>query len=101
VTCADTPESCQKAIGLVGGTHPVEVAEALAIVVADVCPPTAVCDRLYPFDSIVVLVPRVGASWAQVAFRVVGKDGPERIESWSGAIPQHAALLPTPSAAPR
>jgi hypothetical protein len=66
-------------------------------VVADVCPPTTLCDRLYPFDSIVVLVPSASASWAQVAFQVVGRDGPERVEPWSGALPQHiAALLPIP-----
>ena len=98
VNCAGiTAESCQKAIGLVRDTHPREVAEAFAIVVADVCPPTVACDRLYPFDSIVVLVPPASASWVQVAFQVVGIDGPERVEAWSGALPQHiAALLPTP-----
>jgi hypothetical protein len=98
VNCAGiTAESCQKAIGLVRDTHPLEVAEAIAIAVADVCPPTVVCDRLYPFDSIVVLVPPARASWAQVGFQVVGIDGPERVEPWSGALPQHiAALLPTP-----
>lgn len=98
VNCAGiTAESCQKAIGLVRDMYPLEVAEALAIVVADVCPPTVACDRLYPFDSIVVLVPPASASWAQVAFQVVGKGGPERVESWSGALPHHiAALLPTP-----
>lgn len=98
VTCTGiTPESCQKAIGLVRDIQPLEVAEALVILVADVCPPTVACDRLYPFDSIVVLVPPASASWAQVAFQVVGKIGPERVESWSGALPQHvAALLPTP-----
>lgn len=98
VTCVGiTAESCQKAIELVRDTHSREVAEALAIVVADVCPPTVACDRLHPFDSIVVLVPPAGASWGQVAFQVVGIDGPERVEPWSGALPQHiAALLPTP-----
>jgi hypothetical protein len=98
VICAGiTAESCQKAIGLVRNTHPLEIAGALAIVVADVCPPTVACDRLYPFDSIVVLVPRAGASWARAAFRVVGTGDPERVEAWSGALPQHiAALLPTP-----
>lgn len=98
VHCAGvTAESCQKAIGLVRDAHPREVAEAFAIVVADVCPPTVVCDRLYPFDSIVVLVPPASSPWAQVALEVVGKDGPERVDSWSGAVPQHvAALLPTP-----
>ena len=97
VTCTGiTAESCQKAIGLVRDTYPLEVAEALAILVVDVCPPTVACDRLYPFDSIVVLVPRAGASWAQVALRVVGQGDPERVEAWSGALPQHiAALLPT------
>jgi hypothetical protein len=88
-------ESCQKAIGLVRDTQPLEVAAALAIVVDDVCPPPVICDRLYPFDSIVVLVPPATASWAQVAFEVVGLDGPERVEPWSAALPQHVvALLP-------
>lgn len=98
VNCAGiTAESCQKAIELVRGLHPREVAEASAIVVADVCPPTVDCDRFYPFDSIVLLVPPTSASWIQLAFQVVGQNGPERVEPWSGPLPPHiAALLPTP-----
>lgn len=96
-----TTESCRQAIGLVGDTHPREVAEAMAIVVADVCAPDVLCDRRYPFDSIVVLVPPAGASWAQLAVKVVGIDGPERVEPRTGALPQHVeAHLPTPSMPP-
>jgi len=57
ITCRLSADTCAKAIGLVRQSHAEDVAQAHAIVVADVCPPSVLCDRLYPFDSLVVLVP--------------------------------------------
>lgn len=87
-------EPCEKAIGLVREGHPREVAAAWAIVVDDVCAPTVICDRLYPFMSAVVLVPRPGSSTEPQPFLVVGKDyWPERVEAWTGTLPKHIVAL--------
>ena len=87
-------EPCDKAIGLVREGHPREVAAAWAIVVDDVCAPTVICDRLYPFMSAVVLVPTPGSSTEPQPFLVVGKDyWPERVEAWTGTLPKHIVAL--------
>ena len=98
VICGRTEaRDCEKAIDLVRAAHPREVAEAFAIVVDDVCPPGMMCKRRYRFDSLVVLVPRPGASGAQLAFEVFGSKGPERVETWPDALPAHiVALVPKP-----
>lgn len=104
IWCRLTIQSCTTAIDLVREGHPGEVAAAWAIVVADVCPPTVVCDRLYPFMSAVVLVPPPGGSVDPRPFLVVGKDyRPERVdENGIGPIPEHiAAMIRTLSTSPR
>jgi hypothetical protein len=93
ITCRLSADACAKAIGLVRQSHPLDVAQAHAIVVADVCPPSVVCDRLYPFDSLVVLVPLAQARAAAIAFEVTGINGPERVEPFSQALPAHIAAL--------
>jgi hypothetical protein len=93
ITCRLSADACVKAIGLVRQSHPQDVAQAHAIVVADVCPPTAACDRLYPFDSLVVLVPLAQARATVIAFEVTGINGPERVEPFSRALPAHVAAL--------
>jgi hypothetical protein len=98
------PQVCETAIGLVRRGHAGDVAAAWAIVVDDVCAPTVICDRLYPFDSVVVLVPPPGSSADPRPFLVVGKSYlPERVEEgWSGPIPGHIlAMIQTLSSAPR
>jgi len=87
-------QPCEAAIDLVREAHPRDVAAAWAIVVDDVCPPTMLCDRLYPFDSVVVLVPSPGLSADPLAFEVVGLDDkPERAEAWTGSLPPHIVAL--------
>jgi hypothetical protein len=93
ITCRLSADACVKAIGLVRPSDPLDVAQAHAIVVADVCPPSVACDRRYPFDSLVVLVPPAKARAAAIAFEVTGTDGPERVEAFSQALPAHIAAL--------
>ena len=84
------PEPCQLAIEVVSDEHPAEVDAADAIVVDDVCPPTVICDRLYPFMSAVVLVTADGAGKSWRAYLVVG-DGyvPERVFGPAETLPAH------------
>ena len=93
ITCRLSAEACAKAISLVRQIDPLDVAQAHAIVVADVCPPSVACDRLHPFDSLVVLVPLAQARATAVAFEVTGTDGPERVAAFSRALPAHIAAL--------
>jgi hypothetical protein len=52
------------------------------------------CDRKYPFDSLVVLVPPPGGSVKPQAFEVVGLgEVPERVQPWPDAIPAHIEAL--------
>lgn len=88
------PARCAATIDVVRQVHPEAVATAWAIVVDDVCDPRAICDRLYPFDSIVVLVPEPGRPGAPVSFQVVGLgDWPERIEGNAGPLPAHILAM--------
>lgn len=104
VTCGRIPaDSCDRAIDLVRDGHQSEVVHASAIVVDDVCPPTVICDRLYPFDSIVVIVAAEGVLGDPLTLRVFGTDGPESVRAWQGGLPRHVVLLlpgaPVPSVA--
>lgn len=96
VTCGRiAADQCESAIDLVRDGHQSEVADASAIVVEDICPPDAVCDLQYPFESIVVLVPAEGVLGDLLTFRAFGTDGPERVVAWHRALPRHVvALLP-------
>lgn len=96
-----SPEACAKAIDLVRAGHQAEVAGATRIVMDDTCPPTrrssagtmmtTICDRLYPFDTIVVVVTAGGDTTGWYAFSVVGLDvnTPTTVEPWVGEIPSH------------
>ncbi len=85
---------CAAAIQLVRDAHPDDVARAWAIVVDDVCDPRVICDRLYPFATAVVLVPRPDAAGTPVSFLVVGLgDWPERIEGNAGPLPPHIVAM--------
>ena len=86
--------TCHATIELVRQGDPKSVEEATAIVVDDVCAPTFICDRKYPYDAIVVLVGSSGASAGWPAFEVVGLgEQPERVEPWAGPIPSHVSAL--------
>jgi hypothetical protein len=81
------PATCRSAIELVRTAHPADVARAWAIVVDDICPPRTACDRLYPFDSLVVLVPEPRSRDRHV-FEVVGLgEQPERVLPSAAPIP--------------
>lgn len=86
-----SPGACSKAIILARAGHGDEVAGANRIVVDDTCPPSSLCDRKYPFDSIVVFVTagRDTAGW--YAFNVVGLeyDTPTKADRWESEIPAH------------
>jgi hypothetical protein len=93
ITCRLSADDCANAIGLVRQLDPLDVVSAHAIVVADVCPPSMACDRLYPFDSLVVLVPLAQTRATAIAFKVTGTNGPERVAAFSQALPAHIAAL--------
>lgn len=67
------PAACEKAIAMareVGGS---ELAGSSRIVVDDACKPLpTICDRLYPFDSVVVFVTKGADSTGWIAFEVTG-----------------------------
>ena len=56
VVCEIVQAECEKAIELVRAQAQIDLDAADAIVVADICPPEVVCDRLWAFDSIVAFV---------------------------------------------
>lgn len=88
-------EWCREAVALVAAAYPRETGRASQIIVADTCPPDAVCDRMYAFDSIVVLVPQRGSTDEPLILWVQGKAGPELVKVWRGALPAHIeALVP-------
>jgi hypothetical protein len=102
-------EDCRESIAIVRADYTAAVDTARAIVVDDTCPRSAsggylICDRVYPFDALVVLIPADGTealSW----FSVVGSDGPEEILALRSSIPDHildliAAIALEPSAEP-
>ncbi len=84
-----SPEACATAIDLVRAGHEAEVAAATRIVMDDTCPPMVICDRRYPFDSIVVFVTAGGETTGWYAFSVVGlvPNIPTTVEPWVGEIP--------------
>jgi hypothetical protein len=102
-------EQCRDSIAIVRAAHPAVVDDARAIVVDDTCPrlmsgsAITLCDRMYAFDALVVLIP-VDASAPRSWFEVVGTDGPEAISGLRccSSIPDHildliAAVAPEPS----
>ena len=92
--CGRIPaDYCQEAIDLVRAQVPREVAEAIAIVVDDTCPPTVLCDRQWPFDALVVVVPVNGVIADVVVFEVTGRVGPELARRYDGDVPAHFAPL--------
>ena len=99
VICGLGPDSCDTAIALVRREHPTEVDAAIEIVVADTCPPPAICDRKFPFDSLVVLVPAPPDSGSPTVYETVGLgNAADQLLPFSGPLPAHiAALIPDPA----
>ena len=98
VVCQGVQADCDKAIELVRAQAPADVAAADTIVVADICPPDVVCDRLWAFDSIVALV---RARSLIAAYEVTGRGGPEVASRVVAPLPAHVEALvrgesPTP-----
>ena len=95
--------ACAQAIVLARAGHEAEVAGATRIVVDDTCAPSPViCDRLYPFDSVVVFVTAGADSTGWYAFHVVGLEynAPTKAEPWLGDLPAHVVqrlLEPQPT----
>jgi len=78
--------------------RPDDLSQIPLIVVDDVCAPTVLCDRLYPFDSLVVFVTAGADTTGWYGFEVTGlKDDaptnakPKQDQGW----PQHIVDLVT------
>ena len=86
-----SPTACAKAVSLARKGHEAEVAEASRIIVDDACPPTARCDRKYPFDAFVVFVTAGADTTGWFNGEVVGlqDDQPTKVRSWQGDLPAH------------
>ena len=81
-------ELCRSTIDVARGIYRGEVDAASEIAVDDACPPPAICDRKYPFDAVVGIVPGGTGPGSPFAFEVVGLgDQPERVEPWVGPLP--------------
>lgn len=82
-------DACAQAIALARAGHEADVAGATRIVVDDTCTPRALCDRLYPFDSVVVFVTAGADSTGWYAFHVFGLEdnAPTGAEPWQGDLP--------------
>jgi hypothetical protein len=97
VVCQIVEADCEKAIELVRAQAPADVVAAEKIVVADICPPEVVCDRVWAFDSIVALV----RARSIAAYEVTGVRGPEVASRVVAPLPAHIealvqGALPTP-----
>jgi len=86
-------DRCHRAVDLVAAEAPAAVAAASAIVVDDACAQYVLCDRFYPFMSVVVLVP-ADRTVEPLPFLVVGTDyWPEEVREWAGPLPEHVVEL--------
>lgn len=99
-------DACAEAIALArafaSAGRETDVSQATVIVVDDTCPPPSVCDRKYPFDSLVVFA-ITGDTTSWYGLHVFGRqpDAPTTAERWWDEIPAHIAqrtreLLLTP-----
>ncbi len=98
--------ACEQAIALARVGNESELATATRIVADDSCAPSPViCDRLYPFDSIVVFVTAGADTTGWYAFHVTGLEYsvPTKAEPWLSDLPAHiiqrltAPSSPTPT----
>jgi hypothetical protein len=96
------PAACEKAIALARAGNEADLVGTTLIVVDDICAPEVICDRMFPFDSIVVFVTSGGDTTGWYAYHVVGLgDMPTQAERWQEEVPRHIearirAALATP-----
>jgi hypothetical protein len=83
--------ACEQAIALARVGHESELAAATRIVADDSCPPSVLCDRLHPFDSIVVFVTAGADTTGWYSFHVTGLEDsvPTKVEPWLSDLPAH------------
>jgi hypothetical protein len=90
--------ACDRAVALARAGNEAEVASATEVVVDDACAPLpAVCDRLYPFDAIVVFVTAGADTTGWYAFEVTGPEysTPAKAQPLTYPVPAHiVARLP-------
>jgi hypothetical protein len=79
-------------IDLVAKAFPAQVGSASAVIVADTCPPASVCDRRYPVDAVVVIVPS-DPQTELLALHVFGQERPEEVAPWVGPLPEHVSAM--------
>ena len=95
--------ACAKAIALARKGPEDYLAFATRIVVDDTCPPSAMCDRKYPFDAFVVFVTAGADTTGWYAFHVYGLeyDRPTNAERGGPDLPAHLiARLKAPQPSP-
>jgi hypothetical protein len=86
-----SPAACEQAIALARAGNEADLVGTTLIVVDDTCPPPAMCDRFFGFDSMVVFVTAGGDTTGWYAFHIVGTDArvPEKAERWQDEIQRH------------
>ena len=97
VSCVGLPEAepevCGRIVTRVQDTHPDETRAASRILIADTCPPRALCDREFLYDAVVLLVPPAGEP-AGVALHAYGHQGQQlSVEAWEGPLPEHVTTF--------
>jgi hypothetical protein len=97
------PAACERSIALARAGNEADVGSATLVVVDDLCAPDVMCDRMFPFDSVVVFVTAGGDTTGWYAFHAFGLDAsmPTQAERWEDEIPRHIvdrirAALATP-----
>jgi hypothetical protein len=85
------PAACEQAIALARAGNEADLVGTTLIVVDDTCPPGGMCDRMYPFDTIVVFVTAGADTTGWYASHVFGLDAkvPTAAERWQADIPSH------------
>ena len=85
------PAACERAIELARVGNEADLVGTTLIVVDDICAPEVMCDRRFPFDSMVVFVTAGGNATGWYAFHAFGRDAsmPTDAEPWPDEIPRH------------
>ena len=83
--------ACEQAIALARVGRESELATTSRIVADDSCAPSVDCDRLYPFDTIVVFVTAGADTTGWYSFHVTGLEYsvPTKAEPWLSDLPAH------------
>ena len=94
------PAACETAMALARkAARPDDMSRASRVVVDDLCAPTVMCDRKYPFDSLVVFVTAGANTTGWYAYEATGlkDDMPTKARFWTGYVPDHIVELLTAS----